>query len=519
MSDSVTFFRDRTRRDFTQAVFKLNGWNIVAYLPASDLEEISHEDSDAIIQRLTDTIGKKGGLFLIVVPEKDYSTNVDPHLSPAKKFPKAEQCLWLSPGTDKPKWVPLTDGPIRLERGEHLLVPVDKPSYEKLRDLKEHLDYLPYDQRMTILATIRRPSLDWRVQEIEARMKVLEDKADLFHRDPVLARRRRREMIFKLWQPAAVATIVAVLWSFLFVRFVLPWWEPGHNEQNRPASEATNQSGSEGSSEDSRRTVLHEAIAKATGELIDGLKNSPDKDLQGLAAKLPNNSIDRRYAFGLFRAVLTLENRMPDDIVAKLLKSDLTVPEVKQNLGKIKDGDYRKLVNYMACRASEESNCVPPLESVQALTRLNGQVMTAPAPPTRGSTGNRGRGNDNQSGGQSRGGDNESGRNSNSPRGGDPPQEPKGETPNGAQIEKLLRPFIDAQQLYKKKNGSYASNKNELVAASKVHEPSGYLIATSHTKLGFFVTATSQTAGEILAADVLDGKPPTYSVRQPAKHR
>ena len=47
------------------------------------------------------------------------------------------------------------------------MVPVDADSEQKLREFHRFLEYLPSDRALLIMHLIRRPSLEWRVSELE----------------------------------------------------------------------------------------------------------------------------------------------------------------------------------------------------------------------------------------------------------------------------------------------------------------------------------------------------------------
>ena len=114
---------------------------------------------------LQNALRSRGGIMVSLAGTGESAVNVE--VVEKQSYEGPRQCLVLSPGGNS-AFRPLKEIAGRpLEYGEHVVVPVDADSEQKLREFHSFLEYLPSDRALLIMHLIRRPSLEWRVSELE----------------------------------------------------------------------------------------------------------------------------------------------------------------------------------------------------------------------------------------------------------------------------------------------------------------------------------------------------------------
>ncbi|HEV2992136.1 MAG TPA: hypothetical protein VG759_27120, partial [Candidatus Angelobacter sp.] len=150
-SDFVTFFGDYEQNRLT--TYKAGSSAVVFAFANGD---ISKAKSD-----VNEPLQRYGGVGVTVDLAKA-TAQVSVHRNTSYQQPSR----LLRLGVDRTEWsdIPKT---LQLERGDHLLIPVDQKSQTALEDLCRNLKYLPADYEDIIMNAIRRPSLEWRMARLE----------------------------------------------------------------------------------------------------------------------------------------------------------------------------------------------------------------------------------------------------------------------------------------------------------------------------------------------------------------
>ncbi len=114
-----------------------------------------------------DVVRRHGGLMICMTDDERVSVKWE--RTPGYEPPA--RALLLSPA-NRSEFVSTStfDGRI-LNRGEHILFPVDMDAQQRLEGFNEVLEWLPGDRALLVRQSLRGPSLDWRLAELEARLE------------------------------------------------------------------------------------------------------------------------------------------------------------------------------------------------------------------------------------------------------------------------------------------------------------------------------------------------------------
>jgi len=174
MSDPITFFRKRQQDVGYTYAFDLQSstraYRVFVYsrqaLKADLVQPRKLVEYKQEMRRIREAVGSEGAIALtceenrkrlfLVVCTDDATFRSYGVLRPGSELSLEEEL-----GEDRWLVTPL---------GTHLLIPVDREAEEHLRNLKEYLAWLPPDLESLILHSIRKPSLDARIGEIEAKV-------------------------------------------------------------------------------------------------------------------------------------------------------------------------------------------------------------------------------------------------------------------------------------------------------------------------------------------------------------
>jgi hypothetical protein len=114
---------------------------------------------------LQNALRSRGGIIVSLLAAGESAVNIEVVEKPSYQGPR--QGLVLSPGGNSAFRSLREISGRALEYGEHVVIPVDADSEAKLREFHSFLEYLPSDRALLIMHLIRRPSLEWRVSELE----------------------------------------------------------------------------------------------------------------------------------------------------------------------------------------------------------------------------------------------------------------------------------------------------------------------------------------------------------------
>lgn len=211
MIEIASFFRPREKHSGETYCVDIDSTRLYAYSrkplqsrllkQAADRKELDRAQTD-----LRSAISQSGGgVIVTATPEtNDVRVGFDwigPNSDGGREF------VVLSPGRP-PRF---DQGDQRLSAGSHVVVPVDQDAEEALHQFIEDLAWLSPDLESLVLNSIRRPSIDARLNRVEH--KLFKRTADEQLNDGWL--RRKMAAVKRAFSPAVFGTIVAVVIAFL----------------------------------------------------------------------------------------------------------------------------------------------------------------------------------------------------------------------------------------------------------------------------------------------------------------
>lgn len=177
----VTFFRDRSaggetyrfdvgwqahvRRFHVYSRRRLEGRKL------KNRDAKGKDEANDVLSDLRSLLADKGGIVAIVTEEREPQGSRRLNVFPvsAKGDDPPQNFGVLRPGYPL-VFEAVSEKEIKLHPGSHVLVPVDAQAEEQLDGLRRHLAFLPADLEALVLNALRKPSLDSRLERLEAKV-------------------------------------------------------------------------------------------------------------------------------------------------------------------------------------------------------------------------------------------------------------------------------------------------------------------------------------------------------------
>ena len=234
MNAITTFFRHRERDPGAtyQVNLRLPRYNYLFHVYArrpmesralQDRELPDEKAYNTAFQDLYKDLGTHGnGGWIVTVVEDGVPHCIGVHAVSGMDTQPASGFAVLAPGRAPYFLAPASQG-LDLPVGSHLVLPVDEHAEAQLQDLIGNLAWFPPDFESTFLNTLRRPSLDARLDRIENKLFGQTAAADLKEAGtkflPHTWRMSRRWLLRPavLWAGVAVALALLLAWNVLLL--------------------------------------------------------------------------------------------------------------------------------------------------------------------------------------------------------------------------------------------------------------------------------------------------------------
>lgn len=217
MSEVATFFRHPEKHSGETYHIEIGSSHVSVYsrkaIPSKLLKQaVDRKETDIGLKDLRSAVNQGGGGVIVTVSDDGGEMN----LKVDWVGPKEDcQFVILSPGRG-PRF---SQDKERLPAASHVIVPVDQDAEDNLRRFIGQLAWLSPDLESLVLNAIRRPSLDSRLNNVEARL--FGQSSD----EALNAGRFRRTMVaVKRWATSQAYSVAAGLLTLLLVANGLLLW-------------------------------------------------------------------------------------------------------------------------------------------------------------------------------------------------------------------------------------------------------------------------------------------------------